>query len=772
MNIPRFISPLNRFHNDMYVALQENRVALGRQRHFCTLLHQKNFLKAVSFLPALSHDFIGKIQRKVQFLFWEMVRQKQAKAASSAFNFIKDDSKLQVLSGIDEQLFQVCDKTGRNLFLYLLRDANETKSKIYSYLLEKQITLVRRSPVPYEENVPQLVPTVEELIKTGSCKDAKEFLMKLPLQESVLLLKNLSCSLCCEKFFENKPFIFYLLEIDSTTNEGQVFAYQCVEKIKSHLLDVCKRRNFKEVINFIRYVPEGWVKNILSSIPKQELFAQDEGGNTIFCNLLAQNTEEHLIQNIVSLLEYPELDWLLHIKNHLSTTPRKMATSQNALLVLEKLRNTKRKEFINSNFLAPANDAATTCTRWNRILSLHCNDDEVEELLQCLVKYPAYNVLLKRYREIYSIWGKKDFETATIAKMKALRIAAYIHFVMTQANPPKGVLLPQQSKLARVLVLCPEQDRVFISAKRALTQEKREGTYKVKVEARGVSCSLPSGVIPAARLHSKDVETIAHLESEKEALCKFSGKNGFAKLYSTEFYSVARTGKVAQTRLNMVLETFPYNLASVIEDLSSSEKLKIMRSLIDSLSSMHGQGWLHGDLNAWNTVARWDAEKGEPQVSLCDLGFSRTAKSGQPTPNVGLYNSGWYGSMTPTHPSLMGKTNFSGDHFLQESFAFGCLLYQIRHGKAAPWTDTVLNCFRSKLAGEPLEKVRKQVEGMIEQTIEGRLIELKKLYEQKAPFSDEDLFDWIMCRFLRKDPSQIWPISRAQKELETFEETS
>lgn len=188
--------------------------------------------------------------------------------------------------------------------------------------------------------------------------------------------------------------------------------------------------------------------------------------------------------------------------------------------------------------------------------------------------------------------------------------------------------------------------------------------------------------------------------------------------------------------------------------LGIGEHLEAIRQFCQGVSTVHSTGHIHGDLKSTNILFTLLPKL---IVGLNDFGCCFATHETKNFP--ALFSEGFYGSIVPTAPEMLGVFPFKGDYKAAEMWAIGYMLFSYIFRKQPSWhadlitlSETTDTRQKQELHGRILKKMKTSIESEREQLLQYR----------STPSSLLNL--WI-CNLLCFDPRSRLTIDQALTQL-------
>jgi hypothetical protein len=107
---------------------------------------------------------------------------------------------------------------------------------------------------------------------------------------------------------------------------------------------------------------------------------------------------------------------------------------------------------------------------------------------------------------------------------------------------------------------------------------------------------------------------------------------------------------------------------------------RFIAELLFALKTMHAAGYIHGDLKGSNCLCNEQPFR----AGLIDFGHSFHVQNDL-ADLPGAFATGFYGSVLPTAPELLGSHPNACDMFKVEMWALGYMLYKLVYQRLPPW---------------------------------------------------------------------------------------
>jgi hypothetical protein len=294
-----------------------------------------------------------------------------------------------------------------------------------------------------------------------------------------------------------------------------------------------------------------------------------------------------------------------------------------------------------------------------------------------------------------------------------------------------SVLQKKKSGLARTIHIDFSKQTFFIYSKWASIYAS-EGTSK-----------RASGASGAMRLVNKRGAHIS--ERELHYLQKY------AKQY---LHSIARyTGSSLQEKISIIMEAFESDLCPFsgyerqTRKLPATDVASIVKQIAIIVEGMHKEGDLHRDLKGKNILFRRDAVKGAVETVVSDFGLSCAASDdGHKRPT--------YGTANFTSPERLKEEPLLDaleQGIKDDSFALGCILYELLHAQPIPWGKDVREYYNTKDEAKRVQALEKYENA------------LKSFKESQDPLENRLL---ACCKaLLNANPKERWDMAYLNSQI-------
>jgi serine/threonine protein kinase len=457
-------------------------------------------------------------------------------------------------------------------------------------------------------------------------------------------------------------------------------------------------------------------------------------------------------------------------------------------------------QHLNASFLTPADfkqklvDALAKDTNFDFLESAFqkkLSTDSCKLLLESLSQAQSTAVdkthattcerVQKRFLQIHSA----HFETAPMSDMQILHIAFFIEVrIHKAARVTKHFFRAQDVAFQRSLHIDAETNEVFLLADLRFSILKDEGTFKTVgacVRLAKENFNLQPEIAAYLMTRIDDLTKLQIKDDMKNivreiAMCKrFRNTLGVAKyITSTKFTDdLPIEGKVQ--RMNLIFEKADGNLYRKIFESSKpipfTEQLTIAKHLISAIQYLHSQNVIHADIKLHNALYLEDASHVIIQAMLCDFGcafeYNQVTPLKTKTPEVYLWGHSGTDKFSP--PELYGHNKFKGNYFKVDSWALGCLLYQLHFHTKLPWQEALESTIKKYFDDTEkkytnLDKLRETQE-LFAMTVEEKIEAVLDRLKAESNPSEEVKFRILIFNLLRLKPADRFTLDQAAEQF-------
>lgn len=301
--------------------------------------------------------------------------------------------------------------------------------------------------------------------------------------------------------------------------------------------------------------------------------------------------------------------------------------------------------------------------------------------------------ITERYRQIKGA----HFQKQPMRASEALRTAYFIETVVRKMiTVSTSFFTKEEVQLAHDIHCNMAKKRVYVISPPDLSNFYSKGSTKRVSSAIELKIdephAAPTVVAHAFMRDGVSQEEIDRTFKEISFYKRFQDNPSIVQLLSSCTYiSTHKRHEDAPQRLSMIFKKYTANLRDAL--FSETKKIvftppqifTIVRDLIHSLYSLHEKRVIHGDIKLENTLYSID-ERGNAKAVLSDLGFAFTLGHDK---RSFIYDAGYYGSIDPTPPEVLGECYFDGDYFKTDIWALGILFTEFLNGEAPSWTTSI-----------------------------------------------------------------------------------
>lgn len=373
--------------------------------------------------------------------------------------------------------------------------------------------------------------------------------------------------------------------------------------------------------------------------------------------------------------------------------------------------------------------------------------------------------VIKRYENL----KKSGFEKEPLKAYQILKLAYFIEARLPKMEMKTTHLFSRKKfDLPRSLLYIHEEGKVHIRARRQFARLFASGSSKdvvdaVEVVLKDQSLKPKPVAWTATKIRSNTGRLLkqkAFALSLKEAYLirdKLKGVKNIAQVFYIFDYKKTLIGSKEVPRAAIISERFDSNFTFFINEAYTKPTFQTVLTLAtgaaSGLANLHALRIVQGDFKAANCLYRTDPVSGKiVKIAITDLGLAFDVDEEDPTL---AFINGFYGTIANTSPEQLGVTDFSGDFFATDVFAFGVMLYSLYFKKRnPPWAADITNYYThvfSKSGHDPqkLQACREAVLKKIEKHVEEPL---RKLQSRGRWLTNERRFEYLIYSALRANP--------------------